>query len=179
MKRPVYLHRPFFGKNHSANRLQSEFVLLHSKQMYMNQLSFPFPNKCYFSFGNGKQQLAPVEAEEAVTTAEIYQSLNHRSVHSFRKPLVLHFPGTDQQSAVWFGYAFDVEVILVDAQGTVSKSFVMPKHKTGDALFVQFFVDYAFAILAPVGFSKKWAVREQNTTVKLTSFAFLQKQKIS
>lgn len=145
----------------------------------MNQLSFPFSNKCYFSFGNGKQQLAPVEAEEAVTTAEIYQSLNHRSVHSFRKPLVLHFPGTDQQSAVWFGYSFDVEVILVDAHGAISKTFVMPKHKGGDALFVQFFVDYAYAILAPVGFCKKWGVREMDTTAKLTSFTFLHKRKIS
>ncbi len=108
--------------------------------------------------------------------------INHSTIvpHiAFRKPLVLHFPGADQQSAVWFGYSFDVEVILVDAKGIVSKTFVMPKHKAGDALFVQFFVDYAYAILAPVGFCKKWGVREMDTTAKLTSFAFLQKQKIS
>lgn len=144
----------------------------------MNQVSFPFGNKCYFSFGIGRQKLAPVEAEEAVTTAEIYQSLNHRSAHSFRKPLVLNFPSSEQQSAVWFGYSFDVEVLLIDAGGVISKTFVMPKHKEGDALFVQFFVDYAYAILAPVGFCKKWGIREMDTTAKLTSFAFLHKRKI-
>ena len=145
----------------------------------MQQLSFPFNNKCYFSICEGNRSYAPVEAEEAVTTAEIYQSLNYRSQHQFRKPLVLHFPAVEQQSAVWFGYSFDVEVILVDAEGSISKTFVMPKRREGDALFVQFFIDCAYAILVPVGFCKKWNIRTLHHSAKLTSFAFLQKQKIS
>jgi Uncharacterized ACR, COG1430 len=150
-----------------------------NKEQTMQQLSFPFSNKCYFSICEGRRHYSPIEAEEAITTAEIYQSLNYRSQFQFRKPLVLHFPGVDQQTAVWFGYSFDVEVILVDASGTISKTFTMPKRREGDALFVQFFIDCAYAILVPVGFCKKWDIREQLHTVKLTSFAFRQKQKIS
>lgn len=145
----------------------------------MQQLSFPFSNKCYFSICDGNRSYAPIEAEEGVTAAEIYQSLNYRNQFQFRKPLVLHFPGVDQQTAVWFGYSFDVEVILIDANGSIAKTFTMPKRKDGDALFVQFFIDYAYAILVPVGFCKKWNIREQHHSAKLTSFAFLQKQKIS
>ena len=145
----------------------------------MQQLSFPFSNKCYFSICEGRQHYAPIEAEEAVTASEIYQSLNYRNQFQFRKPLVLHFPSIDQQSAVWFGYSFDVEVMLVDATGNISKTFRMPKRREGDALFVQFFIDCAYAIIVPVGFCKKWNIRENDHTVKLTSFAFLQKQKIS
>jgi Uncharacterized ACR, COG1430 len=145
----------------------------------MNQLSYPFSNKCYFSFSEGTRRYAPVEAEEAVTSAEIYQSLNFRNQHQFRKPLVLHFPGVDQQTAVWFGYSFDVELILVDATGSISKIVHMPKHREGDALFVQFFIDCAYAILVPVGFCKKWNLKEKQHKATLTSFAFLQKQKIS
>ncbi|MBP6686676.1 MAG: DUF192 domain-containing protein [Lacibacter sp.] len=143
----------------------------------MQQLSFPFSNKCYFSFAEGRRQYAPIEAEEAITTAEIYQSLNYRTQFQFRKPLVLHFPVADQQTAVWFGYNFDVEVILVNANGTISKTLYMPRWREGDALFVQFFIDCAYAILVPVGFCKKWNIREQQHSAKLTSFAFLQKQK--
>ena len=72
-----------------------------------------------------------------------------------------------------------VEVLLADAAGNFSKTFLMPRRREGDALFVQFFIDCAYAILVPVGFCKKWNIRSQHHAVKLTSFAFLQKQKIS
>lgn len=106
-----------------------------------------------------------VEAEEAVTPAEVYQALNYRSRLHFTRPLVLHFENPAVGTPVWFGFSFDVELLVVDAAGCVQQVLALPKRQTNDALFVQFFADYAFAILAPAGFSREWQVAPQHTKV--------------
>lgn len=135
----------------------------------MKKVPFPFANTCYFMFEQGQQKLAPVKAEEAVTADEVYQALNYRSAASFHQPLVLHFEETSRQTPVWFGFSFDVEVIVVDTNGLVKKTFEMPKMKEGSGIFIQLFGDCSFAILVPKGFCKKWHVQEEVTFAKRTS----------
>lgn len=105
-----------------------------------------------------------IEAEEAVTPAEVYQALNYRSRLHFTRPLVLHFENPSVGTPVWFGFSFDVELLVVDAAGCVQQVSYIPKRQINDALFVQFFADYAYAILAPAGFSRNW-----NVSVGLTN----------
>ena len=104
-----------------------------------------------------------IEAEEAVTPAEVYQALNFRSRLHFTRPLVLHFEHPLVGTPVWFGFSFDVELLVVDTTGCVQQILNIPRRQPNDALFVQFFSDYAYAILVPAGFSRNW-----NVAVRLT-----------
>lgn len=132
----------------------------------MSRISFPFQQTSYFTLSEGKKQFAPIEAEEAVGQQEIYQALNYRSLLDFTRPLVLHFSNPLVQMPVWFGFSFDVEVLVIGLDGTVQKAYTVPKHQPGSALFVQFFCDYDSAILVPKGFIKKWGIKEQETRVR-------------
>lgn len=130
----------------------------------MQQVPFPFQHNCFFRLVNGQTPMTLIEAEEAVTPAEVYQALNYRSRLHFTRPLVLHFENPSVGTPVWFGFSFDVELLVVDAAGCVQQVSYIPKRQINDALFVQFFADYAYAILAPAGFSRNW-----NVSVGLTN----------
>jgi hypothetical protein len=134
----------------------------------MQPLSFPFQQTCFFRLQQGQRAMALVEAEEAVTPAEVYQALNYRSRLHFNKPLVLHFENPLVQMPVWFDFAFDVEVVVVGLDGVVKKTYPVPRSREGSAMFVQFFADYAFAILVPYGFCKEWNVQEGVTVARRT-----------
>lgn len=134
----------------------------------MQPLAFPFQQSCFFRLHNGAKQLALLEAEEASTPAEVYQALNYRSRLHFTRPLVLHFDNPLLNAPVWFGFSFDVEVIVVGLDGVVKKAYPVPRSREDAALFVQFFADYACAILVPYGFCKEWNVQEGITVVRRT-----------
>jgi hypothetical protein len=145
----------------------------------MNQQSFPFPQHCFLRFQKDGKSYAPVEAEEAISSAEVYQALNGRSRLQFTRPLVLHFENPLIQTPVWFGFSFDVEVMVVGLDGLVKKTYPVAKHKEGSARFIQFFCDYAYAVVVPAGFCKNWGIEEQGTTVKrIGSVTALRQQKI-
>ncbi len=135
----------------------------------MKKVSFPFSNQCYVTLGKGLKKFAPIQAEEAVTNDEVYQALNYRSQASFHRPLILHFEDQIRNTPVWFGFSFDVEVIIVGIDGVVKRTYEMPKYKEGSGIFVQLFSDCSCAILVPKGFCKKWDVLEQSTFVRRTS----------
>ena len=145
--------------------------------MTMEQLSFPFANRCYVSVWHENRQLEPVEAEEAATAAEIYQALNFRRQSQFNRPLALHFPDPAAQQPVWFGFGFEVEVIAVDMQGVVKKIYTMPPTREGSARFIQFFSNCSYALLAPAGFSRKWNLKEKESRMSLLSFAAMFQKK--
>jgi hypothetical protein len=136
----------------------------------MDKQPFPFRNACFISFSKDWKQYAPLEVEEAVTDPEIYQALNYRSLLQFRKPLLLHFNKFDVQTPVWFGFSFDVEVIVVGLNGVIEKIYEMPRYREGAGVFLQFFSGYTYAILAPKGFSKAHVLESGTIKVKYTSF---------
>lgn len=145
--------------------------------MNMKHVPFPFQHSCYVSIWHGRKQLTPIEAEEATEPLELYQALNYRKPASFTKPLVLHFSNPVTQTAVWFGFGFDVEVIVVGTDGMVKKTYPMPKYKEGSGIFIQFFTDYAFALLVPAGFCKKWGVKENLTQISRYSLSKINTKK--
>lgn len=131
----------------------------------MQKVPFPFRHHCYFRLVNGNTPLTLVEAEEAVTPAEVYQALNYRSRLHFTRPLVLHFENPAVPTPVWLGFAFDVEMLVVDTQGVVQQLVPIPRRRPNDALFVQFFAECSCAILVPAGFGRAWQVVPQQTKV--------------
>lgn len=135
----------------------------------MNTLPFPFAEQCYFNFSLGSKKLPPIQAEVATSAAEIYQALNYRTWLDFKQPLVLVFNTPATQTPVWFGFKFDIEVIIIGNDGRVQKTYEMPKYKEGSGIVVQLFSTCEAAILVPKGFCKKWAVLEQCTFVRRTS----------
>ena len=70
-----------------------------------------------------------LEAEEAVTPAEVYQALNYRSRLHFSRPLVLHFDNPSVSIPVWFGFSFDVELLVVDTAGCVQQVLLIPRRR--------------------------------------------------
>jgi hypothetical protein len=134
----------------------------------MQQLPFPYQQTCFFRLQQGHTSMALVEAEEAVTPAEVYQALNYRSRLHFSRPLILHFDDPSVNTPVWFNFTFDVEVIVVGLDGLVSKTYPVPRSREEAALFVQFFSDYAYAVLVPYGFCKEWKVEAGSTVVRRT-----------
>lgn len=136
----------------------------------MKPIPFPFSGRCYITVWQNRLPLESIAAEEATTRTEIEQALNYRNYSSFRQPMVLHFPDPALQQPVWFGFHFPVELIVTDLEGYVKKITYMPAARPGTAKFIQFFSNCAYAILAPEGFSKKWALKEQETQMRLLSF---------
>lgn len=136
----------------------------------MNPLPYPFPGRCYITFGKPPLLSESIAAEEAHTRSQIEQALNFRTYSSFRQPLVLHFPDPALQQPVWFGFRFPVELIVVDLNGVVKKMTHMPAARPGTAKFIQFFSNCAYAILAHEGFARKYGLQTGETTTRLLSF---------
>ena len=110
----------------------------------MDKQPFPFRNACFISFSKDWKRYAPLEVEEAVTDPEIYQALNYRSLLQFRKPLLLHFNKFDVQTPVWFGFSFDVEVIVTPP------TFPLPLRKPTTILWKPFLNSLFFCIPLPI-----------------------------
>lgn len=136
----------------------------------MKAIHFPFSGRCYITVWQNRLPLESIAAEEATTRSEIEQALNFRKFSSFTQPMVLHFPDPAQQQPVWFGFQFPVELIVTDLRGYVKKITPIPATRPGTAKFIQFFSNCAYALLVPEGFAAKWALKEQETQLRLLSF---------
>ena len=131
----------------------------------MKHLSFPFINTCDLQL---KTKVAEkvITCELAESVIEIFQSLNFRKAKDFTIPLVLKIENANIQSFVLTNYLFPVEHICVNEINMVDKTYTQFVSKT-TAPFVQSFSGFKFIILAPVGFIKKYIIKEKQTTISL------------
>ena len=131
----------------------------------MKHLSFPFINTCDLQL---KTKVAEkvITCELAESVIEIFQSLNFRKAKDFTIPLVLKIENTNIQSFVLTNYSFQVEHICIDEKNMVDKTYTQFVSKT-TASFVQSFSAFKFIILAPVGFIKKYKIKEKDTIISL------------
>lgn len=136
-----------------------------------NYLQFPFGSTCVLQLQNEN-----VICELAVSTIEIFQSLNFRNEKDFTTPLVIKFENPNIQSYVLSNYSFPVEHICVSENKIVEKMYLQgasdPK-----ANFIQAFSSYDFVILAPIGFIEKYTLTEKETTINAISSAILDEYK--
>ena len=131
----------------------------------MKHLSFPFINTCELQL---KTKVAEkvITCELAEAVIEIFQSLNFRKAKDFTIPLVLKIENANIQSFVLTNYFFPVEHICIDENNIVDKTYTQFVSNT-TAPFVQSFSGFKFVILAPVGFIKKYKIKEKETTISL------------
>ena len=125
-------------------------------------LPFPFKDKCYITIDNSKSSY--IECELAESVIEVFQSLNFRKEQEFTVPLFIIFENPNVQSYVLCNYDFAVEHICVNIEGNVAKSYLQPA-STSKASFIHAYSSYRFIILAPVGFIKKYNIKNQ-TSIK-------------
>ena len=131
----------------------------------MKHLSFPFINTCELQL---KTKVAEkvITCELAESVVELFQSLNFRKAKDFTVPLVLKIENPNIQSSVLTNYFFPVEHICIDENNIVDKTYTQFVSKT-TAPFVQSFSGFKLIVLAPVGFVKKYKVKEKETTTSL------------
>ena len=131
----------------------------------MKHLSFPFINTCELQL---KTKVAEkvITCELAESVIEIFQSLNFRIEKDFTIPLVLKIEDANIQSFVLTNYFFPVEHICIDEHNIVDKTYTQFVSKT-TAPFVQSFSGFKLIVLAPVGFVKKYTIKEKETTASL------------
>ena len=131
----------------------------------MKHLSFPFINTCDLQL---KTKVAEkvITCELAESVIEIFQSLNFRKTKDFTIPLVIKIENPNIQSFVLTNYFFPVEHVCIDEHNIVDKTYTQFVSKT-TAPFVQSFSAFKFIILAPVGFVKKYKIKEKETTISL------------
>lgn len=131
----------------------------------MKHLSFPFINTCDLQL---KTKVAEkvITCELAESVIEIFQSVNFRKAKDFTNPLVLKIENPNIQSFVLTNYFFPVEHICIDENDIVDKTYTQFVAKT-TAPFVQSFSGFKLIVLAPVGFLKKYKIKEKETTTSL------------
>ena len=131
----------------------------------MKHLSFPFINTCELQL---KTKVAEkvIACELAESVIEIFQSLNFRKAQDFTIPVVLKIENPNIQSFVLTNYFFPVEHVCIDEYNIVGKTYTQFVSKT-TAPFVQSFSAFKLIILAPVGFVKKYKIKEKETTATL------------
>ena len=131
----------------------------------MKHLSFPFVNTCDLQL---KTKVAEkvITCELAESVIEIFQSVNFRKAKDFTNPLVLKIENPNIQSFVLTNYFFPVEHICIDENDIVDKTYTQFVAKT-TAPFVQSFSGFKLIVLAPVGFLKKYKIKEKETTTSL------------
>jgi uncharacterized membrane protein (UPF0127 family) len=134
-------------------------------------LQYPFESACVLKIQNEE-----IICELAETTIEIFQSLNFRSEKDFTNPLVIKFENPNIQSYVLSNYIFPVEHICVSENKTVEKMYLQGASDL-KANFIQAFSSYDFVILAPIGFIKKYGLKEKETTINTISSANLEEYK--
>ena len=131
----------------------------------MKHLSFPFNNTCELLLRT-KDAEKVITCELAESVIEIFQSLNFRKAKDFTIPLVLKIENANIQSFVLTNYFFTVEHICVDENNIVDKTYTQFV-SNATAPFVQSFSVFKFIILAPVGFIKKYKIKEKDTIISL------------
>ena len=131
----------------------------------MKHLSFPFINTCELQLKT-KVSEKVITCELAESVIEIFQSLNFRKTKDFTIPLVIKIENPNIQSFVLTNYFFPVEHVCIDEHNIVDKTYTQFVSKT-TAPFVQSFSAFKFIILAPVGFLKKYKIKEKETTASL------------
>ena len=131
----------------------------------MKHLSFPFSNTCGLQLKTKDPEKA-ISCELAESVIEIFQSLNFRNEKDFKIPLVLKIEDANIQSFVLTNYSFPVEHICIGEKNIVDKTYTQFVSNT-TAPFVQSFSGFKFVLLAPVGFIKKYKIKERGTTISL------------
>ena len=131
----------------------------------MKNLSFPFSNTCDLQLKTKDPEKA-ISCEFAESVIEIFQSLNFRNEKDFKIPLVLKIEDANIQSFVLTNYSFPVEHICIGEKNIVDKTYTVFVSNT-TAPFVQSFSGFKFVLLAPVGFIKKYKIKEKGTTISL------------
>ena len=131
----------------------------------MKHLSFPLHHTCELQLKT-KVVEKVITCELAESIIEIFQSLNFRNEEDFKIPLVLKIEDPNIQSFVLTNYSFPVEHICVNEKNMVEKTYTQFVSKT-TAPFVQSFTGFKFIILTPVGFIKKYKIKEKETTISL------------
>ncbi len=131
----------------------------------MKHLSFPFINTCELQLKTNVAEKV-ITCELAESVIEIFQSLNFRKANDFTIPLVLKIEYANIQSFVLTNYFFPVEHICIDEHNIVDKTYTQFVSKT-TAPFVQSFSGFKLIVLAPVGFVKKYKIKEKETTTSL------------
>jgi uncharacterized membrane protein (UPF0127 family) len=132
----------------------------------MNQnkfLQFPFESTCVLQIKGEK-----ITCELAVSTIEIFQSLNYRSEKDFTTPLVIKFENPNIQSYVLSNYTFPVEHICVSENKIIERVYIQATSNS-NANFIQAFSGYDFVILAPIGFIKQYDIKENETRINALS----------
>ena len=131
----------------------------------MKHFSFPFNHTCALQLKTKVAQKA-ITCELAESIIEIFQSLNFRNEEDFKIPLVLKIEDPNIQSFVLTNYSFPVEHICIGEKNIVDKTYTQFVSKT-TAPFVQSFSGFKLIVLAPVGFVKKYKIKEKETTISL------------
>lgn len=139
-------------------------------------ISFPFTHHSVFRLSTEGVNMAMIEAEDAVTLEEVQQALNGRTPLHFSRPLVLQFPDPANPLPVHFRFSFDTEVLVVALNGIIENAYPVPAYKSGEALNVQFFSGYDYAILVPKGFIESWQVVPGKTSVRRFSLSLSAKR---
>jgi hypothetical protein len=130
----------------------------------MKHLPFPFEESAILLINNGETKKT-ADCELATSDIEIFQSILYRK--KLEKPLILKFATDRLQSFSLQGYKFDIEQICITPETFIVKSATTLKKRKDEGRFIQGYSEFAFVILAPIGFIKKYKVQTDKTKIKL------------
>lgn len=131
----------------------------------MKHLPFPFEESATLVINNGGTKKT-VDCELATSDIEIFQSISYRK--KLQRPLILKFATDRLQSFSLQGYSFDVEQICITPETFIVKSANTLKKRKDEGKFIQGYSEFAFVILAPIGFIKKQRIKTGKTRTKIS-----------
>jgi hypothetical protein len=132
----------------------------------MKYLPFPFEQSTLLVIKTAKS-INILTAELASSDVEIFQSLNYRAAKDFKSPLVLQFSNPLIQSLSLQQFKFDAEQILIEEASNVVRGVQLIKKSKSNGKYVQAYAGFSLAILAPVGFSKKFGIELNKTIITI------------
>ena len=132
----------------------------------MNHLPYPFEKSASLKIKTASKQNS-FNVEIADSEIEIFQSLNFRTSKEFKAPLVLKFENPLVQSLSLQKFKFDAEQILVEDGSNIVRGIQLIKKVKGSGKYIQAYAGFSIAILAPIGFAKKFGIVLNKTIIKL------------
>ena len=132
----------------------------------MKYLPFPFEQSTSLVIKTAKS-INILTAELASSDVEIFQSLNYRAAKDFKSPLVLQFSNPLIQSLSLQQFKFDAEQILIEEGSNVVRGVQLIKKAKASGKYVQAYAGFSLAILAPVGFAKKFGIELNKTIITI------------
>lgn len=117
----------------------------------MDHLTFPFEEQGTLLFRNNSYETLGVHTEVAKSKIELFQSLNYREKKEDFNPLTLVFENPNMSYQVSFNYQFDIDVIHVDHQGVVVKTY-SEQANLSKSQYVKLFSGLQMVIICPQGF---------------------------